>query len=64
MQFLDLTFHCEVSLLSTPLSEMKLMNEHAINNKYFATAKELQLSNDMFFDDILPAIGHTLMGKN
>ena len=37
------------------------MNEHVINNKYFATAKEFRLSIAIFFDGTLPDIGRILM---
>ena len=38
----------------------KVMNEHARNNKYFATAKEFRCAIDNFFINILPCIGDTL----
>lgn len=41
----------------------KVMNEHARNNKYFATAKEFRQSIDSFFSDTLPRIGHTLTSR-
>jgi len=41
----------------------KVMNEHARNNKYFATAKEFRQSIDKFFDDTLPQIGHALTSR-
>ena len=41
----------------------KVMNEHARNNTYFATAKEFRLSIDTFFDQTLPNIGSTLTGR-
>ncbi len=33
------------------------MNEHARNNRYFATAKAFKESINRFFDVTLPAIG-------
>lgn len=41
----------------------KVMNEHARNNKYFATAKAFRQSINEFFDDILPEIGHALTSR-
>lgn len=41
----------------------KVMNEHARNNKYFATAKDFRRSINNFFDVILPDIGATLRGR-
>lgn len=41
----------------------KVMNEHARNNKYFATAKDFRRSINHFFDSILPTIGATLSGR-
>lgn len=41
----------------------KVMNEHARNNKYFASAKEFRESIDEFFDNTLPQIGQTLTGR-
>jgi transposase len=41
----------------------KVMNEHARNNKYFATAKEFRQSIDKFFDEILPQIGDALTSR-
>lgn len=41
----------------------KVMNEHARNNKYFATAKDFRLSLNHFFDATLPTIGATLSGR-
>jgi transposase len=41
----------------------KVMNEHARNNKYFATAKEFRRSINDFFDSVLPNIGATLSGR-
>ena len=39
------------------------MNEHAQNNKYFATAKEFRRSLNYFFDSTLPTIGASLSSK-
>ena len=41
----------------------KVMNEHARNNKYFATAKEFRQSLNHFFDSTLPTIGASLSGR-
>lgn len=41
----------------------KVMNEHARNNKYFATTKDFRRSINYFFDVILPNIGATLSGR-
>ena len=41
----------------------KVMNEHARNNKYFATAKEFRQSIDNFFDETLPEIGSALTSR-
>jgi transposase len=41
----------------------KVMNEHARNNKYFATAKDFRRSINNFFDSVLPSIGATLSGR-
>jgi len=41
----------------------KVMNEHARNNTYFATAKEFRQSIDNFDDDTLPEIGSALTSK-
>jgi transposase len=41
----------------------KVMNEHARNNKYFATAKEFRQSIDKFFGETLPQIGSTLISR-
>jgi transposase len=41
----------------------KVMNEHARNNKYFATAKDFRRSINNFFDSVLPNIGATLSGR-
>jgi transposase len=41
----------------------KVMNEHARNNKYFATAKDFRRSLNHFFDATLPTIGATLSGR-
>lgn len=41
----------------------KVMNEHARNNKYFATAKDFRRSLNHFFDVTLPTIGATLSGR-
>lgn len=41
----------------------KVMNEHARNNRYFATAKDFRRSINHFFDVILPDIGATLNGR-
>ncbi len=41
----------------------KVMNEHARNNKYFATAKEFRQSIDEFFNDTLPKIGSALTSR-
>ena len=38
----------------------KVMNEHARNSKYFATAKEFREAIDNFFIKTLPSIGNTL----
>ena len=38
----------------------KVMNEHARNNRYFATAKAFRESINYFFDTTLPAIGADL----
>ena len=38
-------------------------NEHARNNKYFATAKEFRQSIDEFFDNTLPEIGHAFTSR-
>jgi hypothetical protein len=39
------------------------MNEHARNNKYFATTKDFRRSINHFFDVALPNIGATLSGR-
>jgi hypothetical protein len=36
------------------------MNEHARNNRYFATAKDFRWHINNFFDVTLPNIGNTL----
>lgn len=41
----------------------KVMNEHARNNKYFATAKDFRRSSSHFFDTTLPTIGAKLSGR-
>jgi len=41
----------------------KVMNEHARNNKYFATTKDFRRSINHFFDVVLPDIGATLSGR-
>lgn len=41
----------------------KVMNEHARNNRYFATAKEFRRQIDDFFEYTLPTIGDTLNGR-
>lgn len=41
----------------------KVMNEHARNNKYFATAKEFRQSINEFFDETLPLIGNALTSR-
>jgi len=41
----------------------KVMNEHARNNRYFATAKEFRQSIDTFFDETLPEIGSALTSR-
>ena len=41
----------------------KVMNEHARNNQYFATAKEFRQSIDEFFDGTLPRIGNALTSR-
>lgn len=41
----------------------KVMNEYARNNKYFATAKEFRQKINHFFDEILPEIGASLVGR-
>ena len=41
----------------------KVMNEHARNNRYFATAKEFRRQISDFFKYTLPAIGDTLNGR-
>ena len=41
----------------------KVMNEHARNNRYFATAKEFRRQIDHFFECTLPTIGDTLNGR-
>jgi transposase len=41
----------------------KVMNEHARNNKYFATAKDFRRSLNHFFGATLPTIGATLSGR-
>ena len=41
----------------------KVMNEHARNNRYFATAKEFRRQINDFFKYTLPAIGDTLNGR-
>jgi transposase len=41
----------------------KVMNEHARNNRYFATAKEFRRQIDDFFEFTLPKIGDTLNGR-
>jgi len=38
----------------------KVMNEHARNNQYFATAKEFRQKIEQFFSDTLPEIGGAL----
>ncbi|KPU83211.1 hypothetical protein JI57_02045, partial [Psychromonas sp. PRT-SC03] len=38
----------------------KVMNEHARNNRYFATAKAFRESINHFFDTTLPTIGADL----
>jgi hypothetical protein len=39
------------------------MNEHARNNRYFATAKAFRESINHFFDTTLPAIGTGLITR-
>jgi hypothetical protein len=39
------------------------MNEHARNNKYFASAKDFRQSLHHFFDVTLPTIGTMLSGR-
>lgn len=41
----------------------KVMNEHARNNHYFATAKEFRQKIEQFFTDTLPEIGATLNSR-
>jgi len=41
----------------------KVMNEHARNNKYFATAKEFRHQINHFFDVTLPNIAESLNGR-
>lgn len=41
----------------------KVMNEHARNSQYFATAKAFRQRIDEFFDCTLPLIGHTLTSR-
>lgn len=41
----------------------KVMNEHARNNRYFATAKAFRDALDNFFERILPNIAHTLSSR-
>ena len=41
----------------------KVMNEHARNNRYFATAKQFRREIADFFEHTLPAIGDTLNGR-
>lgn len=41
----------------------KVMNEHARNNRYFATAKEFRRHINEFFDTTLPNIGPTLNSR-
>jgi transposase len=38
----------------------KVMNEKVRNNRYFADAKSFRSTINLFFDEILPNIGHTL----
>jgi transposase len=42
----------------------KVINEHARNNQYFATAKKIRQSIDDFFDYTLPQIAHTLTSRS
>ena len=42
---------------------LKIMNEYASYNKYFATGKECWPSTDEFLDDTLPYIWHALTSK-
>jgi transposase len=41
----------------------KVMNEHARNNQYFATAKDFRWHINNFFDVTLPNIGNTLNSR-
>ena len=41
----------------------KVMNEHAKNNKYFATSKDFRCSINNFFDSTLAIIGAALNGR-
>jgi transposase len=38
----------------------KVMNEQVRNNRYFADARSFRTAINLFFDEILPNIGHTL----
>lgn len=49
---------------SNPIERLwNVMNEHARNNKYFATTKDFRRSINHFFDVALPNIGATLSGR-
>ena len=41
----------------------KVMNEYARNNEYFATAKEFRQKINHFFDETLPEMGASLIGR-